>query len=172
MIIKRIIDVYESHIDRLYCRIRFQIIHQRFLEEIGQYLPKTGNLLDIGCGFGMFSLYYALNLPAATIHGIDLNPRRIAKAQKAALALSASNVTYKIGNAETLQLQQNFNGIYMLDIIHHMSQSAVAPLLKHIHTHLSIGGRLIIKDVSDKPAYKRIFTLVLDKLMDPRSRVT
>lgn len=171
MIIKRIIDVYESPISRLYCRIRFQIIHQRFLEEIGQYLPKSGSILDIGCGFGMFSLYYALSLPSSTIRGIDLNPRRIAKAQTAALKLSANNVTYEVGNAETLQLTGGFDGIYMLDIIHHIPEEAVAPLLTQIFNQLSIGGRLIIKDVSDKPAYKRWFTWILDKAMDFRTPV-
>lgn len=169
--IKRIINVYESPISRLYCRIRFQIIHQRFLEEIGQYLPHKGAILDIGCGFGMFSLYYALRLPEAKIRGIDLNPRRIAKAQRAAMQLGANNVNYEVGNAATLQLDQGFDGIYMLDIIHHIPEVAVAPLLKQIFSQLSIGGRLIIKDVSDRPAYKRWFTYLLDKAMDVRCKV-
>jgi len=169
--ISRIVNVYESAISRLYCRIRFQIIHQRFLEEIGQYLPRNGTILDIGCGFGMFSLYYALNYPAAAIQGIDLNPSRIGKATRAAEKLGAKNVSYSVGDASTLQLTQGFDGIYMLDIIHHIPESAVEPLLRQIYTQLSIGGRLIIKDVSDTPAYKRWFTYLLDKAMDVHCKV-
>jgi len=106
-------------------------------------------------------------MPEARIRGIDLNPRRIEKAQRAALCLGAKNVTYEIGNAANLTLQEAYDGIYMLDIIHHIPPSAVAPLLEQIHSKLAIGGRLIIKDVSNKPAFKRWFTWALDKAMDP-----
>jgi predicted RNA methylase len=44
---------------RLYCFVRFKIIHLRFLEEIEQYLPNEGDILDLGCGFGLFALYIA-----------------------------------------------------------------------------------------------------------------
>ena len=34
----------------------------RFLEEIEQYLPDHGTILDLGCGFGLFSLYIAARM--------------------------------------------------------------------------------------------------------------
>ena len=36
---------------------------------------------------------------------------------------------------------------------------------------LGPGGRLIIKDVSDRPLYKQLFTLVLDRLMVGREPI-
>ena len=53
---KRIIGSYRNLIIRTYCYIRFLIMNMRILEEIEQYLPKTGRVLDVGCGFGLFSL--------------------------------------------------------------------------------------------------------------------
>ena len=76
-IIRRVIRAYDDPIVRAYCWIRFWILRQRFLDEIGQYLPPSGPVLDIGCGFGLFSLYYAATGPARFVRGIDLNARRL-----------------------------------------------------------------------------------------------
>ncbi len=50
---------HDNLVIRLYSRVRFQIPRQIFLEEIGQYLPARGRLLEMGGGFGLFSLYFA-----------------------------------------------------------------------------------------------------------------
>jgi tRNA/tmRNA/rRNA uracil-C5-methylase (TrmA/RlmC/RlmD family) len=93
-IIRRIIRAYDDPIVRAYCWVRFWILRQRFLDEIGQYLPEAGPVLDIGCGFGLFSLYYAATAPARFVRGVDLNPRRIAMARRAAARLAIDNVAY------------------------------------------------------------------------------
>ena len=63
--IARVIAAYDAPIIRAYSRGRFLILRQRFLDEIGQYLPDEGVVLDVGCGFGLFSLYYAQLVPGA-----------------------------------------------------------------------------------------------------------
>ncbi|MBI2161034.1 MAG: hypothetical protein HYU25_11790 [Candidatus Rokubacteria bacterium] len=49
--IRRIIGAYDDRVVRAYCWARFWILRQRLLDEIGQYLPESGEVLDIGCGF-------------------------------------------------------------------------------------------------------------------------
>ena len=73
----RICLAYHSWIVRAYVWGRFGIMRQRFLDEIGQYLPCQGRVLDIGCGFGLFSLYFAATRPGLYLRGFDLNPNRI-----------------------------------------------------------------------------------------------
>ena len=73
-----VIRAYDDWIVRGYCWGRFWILRQRFLDEIGQYLPERGRVLDLGCGFGLFSLYYASVRPGLRLEGFDRNPRRIA----------------------------------------------------------------------------------------------
>ena len=46
---------------------------QPFLDEIGQYLPRGGRILDFGCGFGLFSLYFALRSPTCDLQ-LQLRP--------------------------------------------------------------------------------------------------
>ncbi len=170
-IVSRVVAAYDDWIVKLYCLIRFQIIHQRFLDEIGQYLPPKGAIFDIGCGFGLFSLYFARCNPGAAFTGIDLSARRIGIARRAAENLSLKNVIYDVGDARNIQVGKTFDAVYMLDIVHHIPESTVPGLLQEIHRHLANDGVLVIKDVADRPAWKRWFTYLLDKVMDPRCQV-
>ena len=171
-IISRVIRSYDSRIVRAYSRIRFLILRQRFLDEIGQYLPAAGRVLDIGCGFGLFSLYYAATHPGLGFHGFDLNPRRIAMARVSAGKLARTNVTFDVGDAcASLPFDGVCQGAYMLDLVHHIPLRSVRPLLERLHERLEPGGRLIIKDVDTQPGYKRAFTYLLDRLMDKSGEI-
>jgi len=171
-IISRIIAAYDRPVIRWYCWIRFWILRQRFLDEIGQYLPHSGRILDVGCGFGLFSQYYATLRPNLEIVGIDLDERRIAVADTAADRLALRNVSYRVGNAAQLEPQGQLDGAYMLDIVHHIPPGAVQALIQTLYASLLPGARLIVKDVERTPAYKRWFTYVLDKFVDYRAPVT
>jgi SAM-dependent methyltransferase len=166
-----VIRAYDDWIVRAYCWGRFWILRQRFLDEVGQYLPQRGRVLDLGCGFGLFSLYYASVRPGIEIEGIDLNPRRIAMARRAALRLGLRNARYEVGNATEFRSGRLFDAAYMLDIVHHIPPGTVRPLLEQMAKSLPAGGRLLIKDVDARPAWKRWFTHALDRLMDPGTPV-
>ena len=68
--VKRIVAAYDDPIVRIYCTIRFMILRLRFLDEIGQYLPPSGQVLDVGCGFGLFALHFAMQNPALRIRAL------------------------------------------------------------------------------------------------------
>lgn len=170
-LLREIINSYDSPIVRAYCWGRFQILRLRFLEEVGQYLPQRGQILDVGCGFGLFSLFFAASHPQRTIHGFDLNPRRIEMAQRSAEKLGIKNVSFHAENAVNWQAGEKFDAAYMLDIIHHIPREAVDGLITELRKKLSPTGVLLIKDVADKPAYKAAFTWALDKAMDFRTPV-
>ena len=167
----RIIRAYDDPVVRAYCWVRFGILRQRFLDEIGQYLPPSGEVLDIGCGFGLFSLYYASIAPDRMIHGLDLSSRRIATARRAAERLRITNVSYRQGDGRDVTGHGEYAAAYMLDIVHHVPEASVEPLLRRLHGCLTPGGRLLVKDVDASPAYKRWFTWALDRLMAPRTPV-
>ena len=165
--IARVIAAYDDPIIRAYSWGRFLILRQRFLDEIGQYLPAEGTILDIGCGFGLFSLYYAQLIPAASFRGLDLNPRRVALATEVARRLGLGNTAYAVGDARTYRADGEYAAAYMLDIVHHVQPETVEPLLSELHKAIRPGGCLIVKDVDTQPAYKRWFTHALDLLMSP-----
>jgi cyclopropane fatty-acyl-phospholipid synthase-like methyltransferase len=170
-VVRRIIAAYDDPVVRGYCWVRFWILRQRFLDEIGQYLPDDGPVLDIGCGFGLFSLYYAATGPRRFLRGIDLNARRIAMARRAAARLGLDNVAYEEGDARAFKADTGVGAAYMLDIVHHVAPETVPPLLRRLRRCLMPGGVLLVKDVDTRPAPKRWFTWVLDKAMAPSAPV-
>lgn len=54
--------------------------------------PATGNLLDIGCGWGPITLDLALSSPDATVWAVDVNPLALEATRRNARALSLTNV--------------------------------------------------------------------------------
>jgi SAM-dependent methyltransferase len=170
-LIRRIVASYDDPIVRAYSTVRFIILRERFLEEIGQYLPAEGNVVDIGCGFGLFALYFAARNPRLRIFGIDRNARRIEWAKESAQKLGIGNVHFDAADARDFSWNDELRAGYMLDLIHHIAPSAVRTLIRQLVDRLAAGGRLIIKDVGVTPFYKLAFTWLLDKLMDPRAAV-
>src|SRR5438128_12063068 len=118
--IRSIVRAYDDPVVRAYCWARFLVLRQRFLEEIGQYLPPSGPVLDIGCGFGLFSLYYAATAPARFVRGVDVNARRIAMARRAAARLAIDNVAYEEGAARNSKGDGEVAAASMLDSVRHL----------------------------------------------------
>lgn len=61
---------------------------------LGQAPPpaETGNLLDVGCGWGPVALTLALRSPGATVYAVDVNERSVELTGDNARALGLSNV--------------------------------------------------------------------------------
>jgi 2-polyprenyl-3-methyl-5-hydroxy-6-metoxy-1,4-benzoquinol methylase len=160
-----VIGSYDDRLVRTYCHARFRIINRRFLDEIGQYLPSRGKVLELGCGFGLFGLYFASSHPGLSITGIDTNGGRIRMARRAAERLGVRNTVFHIGDARALALAESFDAVYMLDLIHHVPRPVVREMLTHVREHLLPGGVLLIKDVDTRPMLQMAFTWLLDVLM-------
>lgn len=167
--IERVVGAYHAPLVRAYSWGRFKIFRQRFLEEIGQYLPERGRVLDIGCGFGLFALYYAQRSQARSIVGIDLSERRIATARRAASELGLDNARFEIGDARGIQKLDPFDAVYVLDVLHHVPPDVVPNLIHAVHAALPVGGVFVVKELDTQPRWQRVFAHALDLAMSPSS---
>ena len=165
-----IIAAYPSMVTRAYCLARFRIIKGRFLEEIGQFLPRDATVLEVGCGFGLFGLYFARTRPDLTIRGFDIDERRIRTAEGARRRLGLLNISFAVGDARDARIPDGIRACYMLDIVHHIPHSSAVELIENCYKQLSPGGVLIIKDVDTRPRYKMAFTWLLDVIMTKGER--
>ncbi|MCI0477875.1 MAG: class I SAM-dependent methyltransferase [Anaerolineales bacterium] len=163
----QIISAY-SGIISVYAFVRFKIIHLRFLEEIEQYLPDDGAILDLGCGFGLFSLYMAASKPNARVVGLDVNARRLQIARDAAEKLGIRNASFVQQDLRAWRPEQTITGAYALDIFHHLPVENGNRLLNDLCAHLEPGGRFLLKDIDTQPRAMLWFTYALDALMSPR----
>lgn len=163
----QIISAY-SGIIHVYAFVRFKIIHLRFLEEIEQYLPNAGTILDLGCGFGLFSLYMAACKPNARVIGLDINARRLQIARNAAEKLNIHNISFIRHDLRDWRPDHTITGAYALDIFHHLPIESGNRLLNDLSARLEPGGRFLLKDIDTLPRAMLWFTYLLDALMSPR----
>jgi cyclopropane fatty-acyl-phospholipid synthase-like methyltransferase len=167
-LVARIVATYTDLITRVYCYIRFRIIPLRFLAEMSQYVGPTDRVLDIGCGFGLFTLYFALQHPHAHFVGVDRSVRRILAARRAAAALGVGNVTFLDMDVRQFHSHEPCDTVVMLDVLHHLPPSDGESLVAAIFRLLVPGGVFLLKDVTTRPRWMLYFTFLLDWLMNPR----
>ncbi len=163
--LSNIVDVYDSTIIRAYCKARFKIININILQMLGLCLRGRRRVLDVGCGFGLFGCYFSAMYPEISYVGYDLNHRRVDQASRAAARLGLKNVRFKVGDARDLSIDDEFDAVLMVDLLHHIDDATKAKLLGTLMEHLATDGRLIIKDVTTHPFPKIFFTWALDVLM-------
>jgi 16S rRNA G1207 methylase RsmC len=82
---------------------------QVLLEHLDQ-VPPSGDLLDIGCGWGAIALAMALHSPHATVWAIDVNDRSLELTKINAARLGLKNI--KVCRPEEVPADLEFNGIW------------------------------------------------------------
>jgi 2-polyprenyl-3-methyl-5-hydroxy-6-metoxy-1,4-benzoquinol methylase len=160
--LREIRNSYDSLIIRSYVWARFVIIHIDILDLLDRLLPKQGRILDMGCGFGLFSLFLAMRSPERMIHGVDISGRRIEAARKAANRLGLDNVEFECADVRDYAVQGEWDGVFTLDLLHHVPPGSRLDFLRAARAHLSPEGVLVIKDITTEPWHKMMFTWFLD----------
>ena len=155
-------------IERAYANIRFSILRPKLLSVMDLLLPDEGRILDVGCGFGLFASYYGQMQPRRRIVGVDPNARRIDLARHVATSVgrgAEGEHVFHVGDVRDAHLTGPFDGIYVLDVMHHIPEADQVPVLTRLRDLLRPGGVLVIKDITTEPHYQLLFTKLLDRLM-------
>ncbi len=164
-LMKKIIRNYSSSIIKAYSFVRFTIIKPDLLDQISDLMPHDGDFLDLGCGFGLFPVYYGLKNRERHITGIDKNKNRIIEARAVAKKFNLHNLKFINKDLMDGLFPGTYDVIYTFDLLHHIPNKVSENLMKHIYNSLKKGGTLIIKDVTVEPRWKFWFTYILDKIM-------
>lgn len=128
------IDIYKVNEACTAPELRF--IHRRLGDLRGR------SILDVGCGLGEVSVYFALRGAAVTATDISSG---MLDATSALAARHGVSVKTHLATAEGLQLLDGatFDVIYAGNLLHHVDIPAA---LAQFHRHLAAGGRLVIWD--------------------------
>lgn len=130
--------------------------------EVEKLIPKSGTILDLGCGEGIFTNYVALASSKRKIIGIELDKQRIIEADH-----GLKNVTFKYGDATKFDVPQ-VDTIIMFHLLHHLSSfKSQEDLIKKCAEKLPKRGKLIIVEVEPKFSFKYLLAFFTDHFLVP-----
>lgn len=121
---------------------------------------RTPRVLDLGCGMGTQSIFFALS--GATVLGVDMDgdALRVAK-QRSALYEKSSGKRLDVRFVEADAFQFDFSGSGAVDVIYSLfAFNMIQPtnvLLDRLLPALRPGGLLIVQDGNRKMWFNRIF---------------
>ena len=150
---------YPSLRTKLYVFLRSVVL---LVEEVEKYIPREGLIYDIGCGYGLTSLYFALSSAKRKIRGIDIDEKRIDVAND---SISRHNLCFEVKNLITNRSINPCDCILMYDLLHHIPSDSQYKLLLACKEKLKQKGILLIKEIDNTHKIKLFITYILDMIV-------
>jgi len=130
---------------RLHVRLRRSLSCFEYIERL---VPRSGRILEIGCGHGLFSNYLALASPDRQVQGIDIDDAKIALARR-----TRGRVSFRTGDAR-FPPEGPFDAAVIVDVLYLLPAEMQAQALAAARGVLKSGGVLVWKSQELQPAWK------------------
>ena len=125
---------------------------------------RIGRVLSIGCGDAPFECLLAQH--ADSVLGIDLSPDGVEKARARAAGLGLENIEFRCQAVQELRLDESFDGIVCIGVLHHVREEVQQTLLTSLHARLRPGGFFFAREPSRRGFLRGIGRLVLGARYD------
>lgn len=148
--------------DRFHTRFRWWSAPFPALE---REVPPAGRVLEVGCGHGLLTTYLALTAPTRALTGVDIDTHKIEIARRAAARLPAGTArpTFAVVEPGTV-VPGPWDAVVIADVLYLLAPAARAALLAAYAGELVPGGRLVVKEVDDRPRWKYALMAIQERL--------
>ncbi|MCL4474346.1 MAG: class I SAM-dependent methyltransferase [Actinobacteria bacterium] len=127
------------------------------LEFVESFVPKGGTVVDLGCGYGLFSNLLAVRGPGRQVRGIDIDCARIDEARRT--IGSRGNIEFICSGLEQLD-ESGCAAITIADVLYLLPHADQVRLLGECFRRLADGGVLVWKAQDRRPRWKYAFTYI------------
>ncbi|MDQ1457061.1 MAG: hypothetical protein QOH28_2681 [Actinomycetota bacterium] len=146
------LDESRSRFERLYARVLGAPANGLRIR-LRRVLPATegsyADILDAGCGQGVFSMELAKAHPEARVVGIDMDPVLVERANAIAQRAGLTNCRFEVGDVTKLDYDAAFDLVVSVDNLEHVDDDVTA--LRGLMRALRPGGRAVVH----VPGYER-----------------
>jgi predicted exporter/ubiquinone/menaquinone biosynthesis C-methylase UbiE len=111
-------------------------------------VPASGEILDVGCGYGLVAHWLTLFHPGRRVRGVDFDAEKIRVAQ--ATARANPQVTFERRDLLEWPEFPACDAALLCDVLHYFPQELKADVLRKIFAALRPGGCLIVRDAMAK----------------------
>jgi cyclopropane fatty-acyl-phospholipid synthase-like methyltransferase len=169
-----IIAAYESEpwSTRAHTMVRWASIP---METVQQELPSSGEVLEIGCGHGLFSLTAALGSHDRRIIGTDIDGAKLVEARRAAQAAGLGQ-----DQLEFIQVEPDwrppvnhlYGAVVIIDVLYLLGIAAALDLTAAAARVVQPGGTLLIKEMDTSLRAKSAWCSTQELISTKLTRVT
>lgn len=121
--------------------------------ELESRVPRSGHVVDVGCGHGLGSLVLALGGPARAVLGVDIDADKIPHGVAAAARVGAANVAFE-AIEPGWRPAVAADAIVLVDVLYLLGREAARALLADLCGWLAPGGQLLVKEIDVVPRWK------------------
>lgn len=131
-------------------------------QDLMSYIPAEGFIVDLGCGYGLFSNLLALMSNRRQVLGLDLDAYKIKFANR-----GLPNAFFKFADVVKTVISPA-DCILLIHVLHHFnSYEEQDVLLRVCYDKLKVGGTLLICEVQKYPRWKYLLSKLADFLLYP-----
>jgi SAM-dependent methyltransferase len=130
---------------------------------VEQCVPREGEILDLGCGHGIFANLMGLRGPKRRVLALEKNP------DKAAIARGRVTNVDVVDRDILHEEFPNVDAVTLIDVLHHLdSYEEQVTILDAVCRVLPVGGQLVLKEVTRSRPVRYRLTYALDRMAYPR----
>ena len=143
--------------------------------ELELEVPLSGDILEIGCGHGVFTSYLAITSRARRVVGVDIDADKIQRAEHACAGLEPDEATLRfetIPSGTVPRIDGGWRSIVFADVLYLLGRERRVALLAECVEALAPGGLLVIKEVDTTPLLKAKLTYLQELISTKVLRIT
>lgn len=133
--------LYKGPILEWYCKIKVKLEGNYELFE--SYLPKSGKIVDVGCGYGFLPYMLSFSGPNRQILGIDYDEEKINIADHC--VSKTANMRFECADVTQFNYE-NADAFIISDVLHYLTPDQQSSLIQKCAEKLNKNGVLIIRD--------------------------
>lgn len=143
----------------IYDFLRSQILP---LKEIDDVVPKSGKILDLGCGQGVIASYLA-RVKSRQVIGVDNDRKRLQKS-------NSQNLKFEFEDIRKYPLIGT-TAMIISDVLHHLNYQDQKKLLSKIAKSLKRDGILLIKEIDTGEFIRSSLSRFWDFALYPKDKI-
>lgn len=112
-----------------------------------EIIPEHSSVFDIGCGNGIFLSLTAGFRKPISLGGMEITQKLIDNARNILKNVQVPIFLNVFNGMDILQEIKNYQYIFLIDVIHHVSKNNQIKFLRNIRDEIAQGSILVIKDI-------------------------
>lgn len=130
--------------------------------KVEPFVPKSGTIVDLGCGRGLFANILRLGSEEREIRGFDLDETKIRTA--GAISAKTSSLRFEKGDIVNMTYPEA-DAFVLFDILYLIPYAEQEIILRKCHSALRQDGVLIIKDMDSRPCVKYVWNFLQEVIV-------